>query len=154
MPHSEHTNPGEVSTDTPCFSLRLFGAIEVRVNGNPMRSLRSRKGLWLLALLAVRGRPTSRLWIAENLWPDSDTQDALRNLRNSLHDLRSALDTDAWRVQSPDSATLDLNLTDADCDVHTFDRLIKQGNRAALYEAIELHSSPLLVEHEEIWSTI
>ena len=35
------------------LEIRLFGPIDVRVCGQPLR-LRSRKGLWLLALLALR----------------------------------------------------------------------------------------------------
>ena len=43
------------------LALRLFGPFEVHVNGGPLPRLRSRKGQWLLALLALRhGAPVDK----------------------------------------------------------------------------------------------
>ena len=36
------------------LSIRLFGPFEVRVKGSPLPRLRSRRGLWLMALLVLR----------------------------------------------------------------------------------------------------
>ena|SRR3989442_10196329 len=36
------------------FSIRLFGPIDIRLNGSPLPRLRFRKSQWLLALLALR----------------------------------------------------------------------------------------------------
>lgn len=47
------------------LAIRLFGPMEVRIGPDPLPRLRSRKGLWLLALLALRaGRPVDRDWPA------------------------------------------------------------------------------------------
>src|SRR5215217_5737682 len=74
---------------TTSFSLRLFGPLDVRLSGEPLPRLRSRKGQWLLALLALRhGAEVSRSWLAGLLWPDSSESQALTSLRNSLMDLR------------------------------------------------------------------
>lgn len=55
------------------LEVRLFGPMRVSICGAPMPRLRSRKGLWLLALLALRdGRDVDRGWIAGTLWPESD----------------------------------------------------------------------------------
>src|SRR5947208_14859209 len=55
----------------PVLELRLFGPMEVRTGSSPLPRLRSRKGLWLLALLALRaGRAVERSWLAGTLWPD------------------------------------------------------------------------------------
>jgi DNA-binding SARP family transcriptional activator len=54
------------------LSLRLFGCFEARVSGAPLPALRSRRGAWLLALLALReGSRVERDWLAATLWPDS-----------------------------------------------------------------------------------
>ena len=36
------------------LEIRLFGPFDVRLKGEPLRPLRSRKGQWILALLALR----------------------------------------------------------------------------------------------------
>ena len=54
------------------LQIRLFGPIEVSVRRDPLPALRSRKGYWLLALLALRaGRELERSWVVATLWPDS-----------------------------------------------------------------------------------
>jgi DNA-binding SARP family transcriptional activator len=54
--------------------------------------MRSRKGLWLLALLALRaGRSVEREWLAVALWPDVPQERAAANLRVILSELRHAL---------------------------------------------------------------
>ena len=56
----------------PALTLCLFGPFEARVNGAPLPRLRSRKGVWLLALLILRrGRAVERDWLAGTLWPES-----------------------------------------------------------------------------------
>ena len=68
----------------PALDIRLFGAFEVRRDGNPLPHLRSLKGSRLLALLALRhGGTVERAWVAGTLWPDSPEVPALANLRNS-----------------------------------------------------------------------
>jgi DNA-binding SARP family transcriptional activator len=55
--------------------IRLFGPFELLVNGCPPPRLRTRKGQWLLALLAMRaGRELDRAWLASTLWPDSSPE--------------------------------------------------------------------------------
>ena len=69
----------------PPFSLRLFGPFAVEVAGQPMPRLRSRKGHWILALLALRaGTPVERDWLAGVLWPENEEEKALYSLRRSL----------------------------------------------------------------------
>lgn len=61
-----------------------------------MPPLRSRKGYWLLALLALRaGREVERTWLLAALWPDSPESAARTSLRTSLKDLRCALGPEA-----------------------------------------------------------
>src|SRR5687768_7856091 len=89
----------------------LFGPMTVQVGLQPLARLRSRKGLWLLALLALRaGRPVERDWLAATLWPDDDEAPARRSLRQSLHDLRLALGPEAARLTGTGPRTLRLDV--------------------------------------------
>ena len=86
--------PGEASG----LEIRLFGPMEVHVGLYPLSRLRSRKGLWLLALLALRAeRDVDRGFLAGMLWPEDTGANSRRSLRQSLHDLRLALGPEANR---------------------------------------------------------
>ena len=72
------------------LEIRLFGPFDVRLDGEPLRPLRSRKGQWILALLALRhDREVARDWLAGTLWPDSDESQALGSLRAGQDELRA-----------------------------------------------------------------
>src|ERR1051326_3491652 len=84
------------------LTIRLFGPFEAQVNGEPLPRLRSRKGSFLLALLALRhARAIERSWLAGTLWPDSPEPLALASLRKSLRELRRPLGPEAHRLGSP-----------------------------------------------------
>src|SRR5215467_3808328 len=90
------------SDPPPALTIQLLGAFEVHVHSQPLPRLRSKKGQWLLALLALRhGHEVSREWLADTLWPESLTEDGLRSLRQSLTDLRKALGDQADRLLAP-----------------------------------------------------
>src|SRR5215831_1728233 len=99
------------------LEMRLFGPMQVRLNGCPLPPLRTRKSLWLLALLTLRAeRHVERSFLAGTLWPESQEEDASANLRRSLYDLRRALGEQAVRLGS-DAHTLRLDLCGAEVDV-------------------------------------
>src|SRR5262245_57962621 len=115
-------------THSPALSIALFGHMQVLVQGQPLPHMRSRKPLWLLALLILRHpRPVEREWLAGTLWPDSDQSQAFANLRVVLSELRKALGTENWRLQSPDWHTLSLDLNGSEVDVRTFDAAVQAG---------------------------
>src|SRR5437588_9961348 len=92
--------------------IRLFGPFEVTLDGAPLSGVRSRKGQWLLALLALRpGCGVERTWLAGTLWPDSPESQSLGSLRSCLTDLRRALGAEADRLHSPTPHTLSFDLT-------------------------------------------
>lgn len=118
-----------------------------------MPALRTRKGQWLLALLALHPeREARRDELAVTLWPDSDESAALANLRRSLNDLRHALSSEAARLLSPTPRTLRLDLTNAFCDLHAFDVAIRQGDLTSLQTAVSLYRGPLLQGCMEEWA--
>jgi predicted ATPase/DNA-binding SARP family transcriptional activator len=134
------------------LTITLFGAMQVHVDNRPLSRLRSRKSLWLLALLTLRhGRLIEREWLAGMLWPDTDQSRASRNLRVALSELRSVLGNQGERLETPDRHTLLLNLTGASVDVITFDAAIRQGTSAALESAVALYTGPLLEGCPEEW---
>jgi DNA-binding SARP family transcriptional activator len=139
---------------TSCpLALRLLGVIDVRVHGVPLPRLRSRKGQWLLALLALRaGREMERLSLVATLWPESAAAPALANLRSSLKDLRQALGEEASRLHSPTASTLALDLSGAEVDVLLFDKAIERGDPTSLEQAVALYRGPLLDGCTEEWA--
>src|SRR5262249_25278689 len=142
----------EHSTPPAPRALHLFGPFAASVHGVPLPRLRSRKGQWLLALLALRdGREVERSWLMELLWPDTATPRAAMSLRRSLRDLRRALGPEASRLYSPTSRGLALNLIGTAVDVLEFDRALTQGDEASLLRAASLYRGPLLEGCAEEW---
>ena len=134
------------------FRLRLFGPMQALVDGNALPPMRSRKGLWLLALLTMRhDRPVEREWLAGTLWPDVEQSQAFANLRPILSELRNGLGSQKERLQSPDRHTLRLDLTGADVDLIAFDAAIAAKKLPELEKAIALYQGPLLEGCAEEW---
>src|SRR5579862_3509012 len=140
----------EIASDS--LAITLFGPMQVRVQGSFLPPLRSRKPLWLLALLTLRAnRPVEREWLAATLWPDLDQSRAFANLRPVLSELRSALATQGTRLQSPDRHTLLLDLAGAEVDLLRFDAAINSGKPSDLQHAVALYRGPLLEGCHEEW---
>ncbi len=134
------------------FRLRLFGPMQALVDGNALPPMRSRKGLWLLALLTLRhDRPVEREWLAGTLWPDVEQSQAFANLRPILSELRNSLGSQKERLQSPDRHTLRLDLAGADVDLIAFDAAIANKNLTALEQAATLYQGSLLEGCAEEW---
>lgn len=120
-----------------------------------MPRVRGRSIEWLLVLLILRHhRAVDRSWLAGTLWPDSDEGQARHNLRDALMHLRKALGSESRRLQSPTRDTLTFDLEGAVVDVLQFDAAIKTGEgEAALRNAVDLYSGPLLEGCFEEWAT-
>ena len=143
------SNPQHPTPNTK-FVLNLFGAFESYVDGKPLPSLRAVKGKHLLGLLALRaGQEVSRQWLAETLWPDSETPSD--SLRQSLSDLRQKMGEQAFRLESPVKSTLRLNCENAAVDVIAFDKAVKRDDAEELRHAIGLYRGDLLEGVGEVW---
>jgi predicted ATPase/DNA-binding SARP family transcriptional activator len=126
------------------FVAHLFGAFEVFIEGEPLSHLRSRKGQLLLAVLLLRANTeVSRDWLAGSLWHESETPQARTSLRQSLADLRQALGTQAFRIESPSPNTLLFRAQGSEIDCLTFQALCQKATPAAEAEAFSLYQ-PLL----------
>jgi predicted ATPase/DNA-binding SARP family transcriptional activator len=137
--------------DAP-LQIALFGPFDARCEGATIRPLRTRKGQWLLALLALRqGREVDRMWLAGLLWPESQESQALYSLRRSLTDLRNALDSQEGRIVAPAARSLCLERAGVRVDVIDFDAAVTKGDRESLLRAVTLYRGPLLEGCTEEW---
>ena len=129
------------------FKARLFGTFDVEIEGKPLPRLRSRKGQLLLALLIMRHDvDVPRDWLCGVLWIDSTEEHARLSLRQSLNDLRNALGSQAYRIESPTTRTLRFVSYGADIDIITYDAIIKQSEPTleSLDRAVSLYTGALL----------
>ncbi|MCW3096470.1 MAG: hypothetical protein JWL77_2088 [Chthonomonadaceae bacterium] len=145
-----------VASQTPdaLLTLTLFGPMQARVQGQLLPPMRSRKGLWLLALLTLRhDRPVEREWLAGTLWPEMDQSQSNANLRGVLSDLRRTLGSQHSRLMALGRHTLLLELAtpEVDVDVLTFDAAVHSAKRASLERAVALYRGPLLEGCNEEW---
>ncbi|MBC8136242.1 MAG: AAA-like domain-containing protein [Fibrella sp.] len=153
------TPPGEEMTTHPPLTLRLLGPMEVLCYGRPLPALRTHKGLWLIALLTLRqSAPVDRAWLAKTLWADSFAIQAQYNLRRCLSDLRSALGTEAHRIQTPSARTIQFDLSGAEVDIKLMDSAMRtpapplsSAARQALENAVALYRGELLEGCKEGW---
>lgn len=127
--------------------IRLFGSLEVLIDGDPMPRLRSRKGQLLLAHLVLRaGQDVSRESLCEILWPDNFIDQARLSLRQSLVDLRKALGPEAGRIEAQGATGLRFEANGAEIDVVAFD-VISRSSEPKLVDldlAIRAYRGPLL----------
>ncbi|NKQ35308.1 MAG: tetratricopeptide repeat protein [Chloroflexi bacterium] len=68
--------------------IRLLGAVEIELAGEPVTGLGTRKAEALLAYLVSHKRPFSREQLADLLWDDRSQKQALANLRSLLSGMR------------------------------------------------------------------
>lgn len=73
------------------LTIRLLGIVQIRLNDAPLPVLIQGRIAALLAYLCTSGRPQSRTVIANLLWNVESEQQARRNLRYTLRDLRKLL---------------------------------------------------------------
>ena len=135
------------------LSIRLLGAFEVRVGGQPIRSVRTRSVEWLLALLVLRhGRDVPRSWLAGTLWPESREAQGLFNLRRNLLDLRQALGAAARTACAPPTGPrCAWTSPGRSVNLVGFDAAIAAGDERSLQAAVALYRGPLLEGCVETW---
>jgi len=134
------------------LTIRLFGRLEVRLRGELLPRLRSRRVAWTLALLVLRHRQgLGRDWLAGTLWPDSAAGQASYNLRRSLSELRRALGAEAWRITAPGYRAVALDLSGAEVDLVCFDEAIQRADVESLARAVAVYAGPLLEGCTEEW---
>lgn len=136
------------------LEILLLGGFATNVSGKPLPKLRSRQGVRLLALLALRhDRDVEREYLAGLLWPDSVEADGLALLRRALTDLRAALGPEGERLQTPNRRTLRLDLSgETLLDVALFEEVAAKQTPEYLDQAIALYRGPFLEGFTEDWA--
>jgi DNA-binding SARP family transcriptional activator len=73
------------------LEITTLGGLSIRLDGQPIAKLHSRKAEALLVYLAVTARPQPREVLADLLWEDFSQKRAMNNLRVVLSNLRKHL---------------------------------------------------------------
>lgn len=103
------TNMDGSDTDMP--RLYVLGALCVKDAGGRDCTPKGKKAQALLALLALSPRGIrTRVWLRDKLWSDSDEEHAAGSLRQTIFELRRALDGLATQVLTCDRNALTLHL--------------------------------------------
>lgn len=146
------------------LDIRLFGPLDVTLDGHAVTEFRSKKVRALLAYLALAGnRPVARQQVATLLWGDYPDEQARKSLRTALTNLRQ-LFTPADAIDSPylvvDRQTVQLNVDSQSCivDVVRFDECLRNArvgasqsnNQALLDEAVTLWRDELMVDLTDV----
>jgi DNA-binding SARP family transcriptional activator len=133
--------------EAPTLRIRLFGALDLRLEDASLPPLESGRAESLLAYLLLHHEtPQARQHLAFLLWPDSTEAQARTNLRHVLHNLRRALPaldnyldvtprTLQWRAGAP----FWLDVAAFEAAVARAERETADDGLAALQEAVELY---------------
>ena len=123
------------TTDDSSVQVSVLGGFRVVVDGAevPLPAWRSRQARTLVKILAARrGRPVTRDWLCETLWPDDDPSKTGHRLSVLLATVRGVLDPDRrWpndRFVATDASGVWLDLDSVPVDV---DVLIRDADLAA-----------------------
>jgi DNA-binding SARP family transcriptional activator/predicted ATPase len=126
------------------LTMRLFGAPEIEVQGEPL-PLNNQKARSLLFYLVLTGQPHTRNHLATLLWSEFPAENGRRSLRSAIFQLRRALRAvDREQAVVAEGDLLHLDTGQIDCDVHEFCRLLTRNDPASLTQAVALYRGPLL----------
>jgi len=127
------------------LELTLLGGFAVRSAAGEAVVVPVKKAKALLAYLALHpGRPHSRDKLAALLWGDSEEAQARHSLRQALTSLRKALPGVMPEILAVDGEDLVVTPAAIAVDVMQFDRLVKEGDRDALEQAVALYQGEFL----------
>src|SRR5579871_1563081 len=140
------------------FTLSLFGASEVKIQGIPI-AIKPKKAKWVLMLLALagsEGRSLSRAELSKVLWPWRGGDEY--PVHRIIEDLRQVLKEEAYRIQKPEAHKLKLDLTGASVDVLRFRELLAEmvasGDPTPLLNEPQLRPGQLMTDFPEGEPTI
>lgn len=131
--------------------VRLFGQVELTIDGEPFRLATPRKTLQVLTyVLLNRAAPVSRDYLAFLLWPDGEEDAARAKLRATISDLQKVIPQPARDFIIVETDALAWNPdAEVSLDVHTF--VAASRDRARLEEAIDQYRGDLLPELDDDW---
>lgn len=139
-------NNDSPNSASAAYRLTFLGPVQIEHAGKPLRGLRSRKAVALLAYLALRGQPVSRTALVDLFWPDQTERRGRANLSWVINHINSAIpnaftaERHAVRFNDSNSALW--------LDTYAFSRLIQDGTVQARSSAVDLIRGDLL---EDLW---
>ncbi|MEW5939926.1 MAG: BTAD domain-containing putative transcriptional regulator [Chloroflexota bacterium] len=127
------------------LSLHLLGAVQVYDGDRLLPPFPTQRSRELFAHLAVKpNHPHARASLAGNLWPEKTEEKARASLNTELWRVRQTLGAEAETCLELTRETVALNLPPEQVDIHKFRALVKQGEVAALKEAVALYRGEFL----------
>ena len=132
---------GQLRVETPLLS-SAEAAVSTTLPGSNSSSLFS-------FLLLHPHRAHSREQLADLLWPDAPPSRARRNLSDTLYRFRQQIGDD-WLIIDREHIALN-NVNTLWVDVWAFEAFIKQGDSAALVQAVGLYQGDLLPDIYDDW---
>jgi DNA-binding SARP family transcriptional activator len=131
------------------LALHFLGPPQIHLNDMPL-TLERRKGIALLAYLALEGGRHTRASLSALLWPDQEGSKAYKNLRQILWELQQSMG-EGWIAADRESIGLSQE-RDIWLDVPEFESRLAQGQReidisqrvALLSEAARLYRNHFL----------
>jgi DNA-binding SARP family transcriptional activator/tetratricopeptide (TPR) repeat protein len=130
------------------LQIRLFGAVEIILDGRRLRAFNSLRLQRFLTLIALRRDPQHRSRLAFELWPDSDERQARTNLRKLLHDFRQSLPDIGEFVEIDNETVRWIPTGPTEVDVLRFRDALAAGD---LELAARLYSGDLLPACYDDW---
>ena len=128
--------------------MQLFGLFKAEQFGQPLPDITLNNANRLLCFLVLQeGCPAQATWIAEALWPRTQS---IESLRKSIQQLRKALGDEAHRIHTQ-NGVISLDLNGVDLDLATFDAQVAKGDDCSLGKAIDLYRSSLLKDWSDPW---
>lgn len=129
--------------------VRALGSFEVAHAGQVVTGFPRRKTTALLIYLCLEhpGKMHQRDALAGLLWPDIPQEDARRNLRQCLYQLRQVLQDHSDEAQAHlqvSAQLVGLKAAELDCDVSEFRRLCAANDPAGLDTALDFYRGEIL----------
>ncbi|MCH8996784.1 MAG: hypothetical protein IID48_00785 [Proteobacteria bacterium] len=124
--------------------LRLFTAFELTDGQGKPITIRAKKERALLAYLAAHDGGADRAHLSGFLWPDRGQEQARKSLRQSLVNLRKALNEADCVLPADRREKLSLDPATICVDVRRFEKLAAQNDFASLQQAADIHKGPFI----------
>lgn len=147
----------------PHLQIRLLGTFSLVLDGAPLAAQVSGRAQDLIVwLLLHRSAPTARTTLAAALWPETNDEQALKNLRTLLVRLRTTLpeidpyiQIDSQSLRWRDESFLALDVADFEAALRIASGAHKNGQQnsaaEALTRAVDLYTGDLLPGRYDEW---
>jgi TolB-like protein len=127
------------------YRFQLFGPPKFQTSAGDSVAIRSRKGVGLLACLALKdGEPVGRDHLCALLWSDRQTAQARASLRQLLVDLRQDFGHAGHVLDTATDGAISFHETAVASDVAEFQRLRRADDRQTLEQAFALRRGQFL----------